>query len=118
MSERWLSQLNGEQFAIGAHGHEHQRFSMMTADQQYNNLRKNLEVLRQFQTFRRIFAVPFGRAYDWNRDTIEIARELDLAVVLGDGGINHQPCTTEFIRRIAADNRLLQPLLRREMASA
>ena len=34
VSEKWLSNLDREQFTIGAHGHEHQRFSMMPSDWQ------------------------------------------------------------------------------------
>jgi len=91
VSSKWLSQLDGDQFTIGLHGHEHERFSMMSAQWQREDLQKNIEILSQFRSYQPIFAVPFGRPPDWNTETVEIANELGLDVVLADGGVNLGP---------------------------
>jgi peptidoglycan/xylan/chitin deacetylase (PgdA/CDA1 family) len=109
ISAEWLSTLDGDQFAIGGHGHEHQRFSMMPTEWQRNDLRENVEALMQFRGYRPIFAVPFGRAHDWTEETIRIAREQGLDIVLADGGINLT--AGNFYRRIPSDDRSLRLLL-------
>lgn len=114
VSEAWISKLDGEQFAIGAHGHEHQRFSMMSAEWQRNDLRENVKRLSQFRAYRPIFAVPFGRAWDWTRETIRITRAQGLYAVLADGGIN---CSAaEVYRRIPSDGRAVRRLVAETMA--
>jgi peptidoglycan/xylan/chitin deacetylase (PgdA/CDA1 family) len=114
VSEAWISNLDGEQFAIGAHGHEHQRFSMMAAEWQRNDLRENVKCLSQFRAYRPIFAVPFGRAWDWTRETICIARAQGLHAMLADGGINLS--AAEVYRRIPSDGRAVGRLVAEAMA--
>jgi peptidoglycan/xylan/chitin deacetylase (PgdA/CDA1 family) len=114
VSVDWLSGLDGEQFSIGAHGHEHERFSMMPADWQRNDLRENVRILSQFKGFKPIFAVPFGREWDWTDDTISIARNAGLDIVLADGGVNVSPGI--FYRRIPGDAKKLRSLIRNDMA--
>jgi peptidoglycan/xylan/chitin deacetylase (PgdA/CDA1 family) len=109
VSAEWLSGLDGDQFAIGAHGHEHQRFSLMPAKWQRNDLRENVRVLARFRGYRPIFAVPFGRPHDWTEKTIEIGRNEGLDIVLADGGINL--AAGDFYRRIPSDDRMLRPLV-------
>ena len=109
VSAEWLSSLDGDQFAIGAHGHEHQRFSLMPSEWQRNDLRKNVEALTSLRGYRPIFAVPFGRAHDWTEETIRIAREQGLDIVLADGGINFT--SGALYRRIPSDDRSLRRLL-------
>ncbi len=109
ISTEWLSGLDGEQFAIGAHGHEHQRFSMMPTVWQQNDLRENVRILSQFRAYRPVFAIPFGRTWDWSENTIRIAHNEGLDVVLADGGLNVAP--GEFYRRIPSDRSKLQPLI-------
>ncbi len=115
VSADWLSGLDGDQFSIGAHGHEHQRFSLMPVRWQQNDLRKNVEALARFRGYRPIFAVPFGRPHDWSEETIHVARNEALDIVLADGGINL--AAGEFYRRIPSDNRPLRSLLAEAMAS-
>lgn len=91
VGNNWLSKLDGEQFAIGLHGHEHQRFSMMSAEWQRTDLETNIEMLSQFRAFRAIFALPFGRAHDWTPTTLSIAHDLRLEMLLADGGVNVGP---------------------------
>jgi len=114
VSTEWLSSLDGEQFAIGAHGHEHQRFSMMSADWQRNDLRENVRHLSQFRAYRPVFAVPFGRACDWTEETIRFAHDQNLEVVLADGGVNI--ASAPFYRRIPSDGKQLRPLIVTAMA--
>jgi len=109
VSAEWLSSLDGDQFAIGAHGHEHQRFSLMPAEWQRSDLRENVRVLTRFRGYRPIFAVPFGRPHDWTEETIHIARDEGLDIVLADGGINL--AAGEFYRRIPSDDKTLRRLL-------
>jgi len=116
VSVRWLSTLDGEHFTIGAHGHEHQRFSMMPTQWQMGNLRQNLDVLRQFRSFRPFFAIPFGRPHDWTDETLRIADEFGVKVVLSGGGINLN--ADGPIERMPADNRDVKIVLRTAMAQA
>jgi len=114
ISTGWLSSLDGEQFSIGAHGHEHERFSMMPVEWQRKDLEENVRQLSQFKAFRPVFAVPFGQAHDWTPDTLRIAREQELDIVLADGGINI--AAGEYYRRIPGDGRKLRPLIQAAMA--
>jgi peptidoglycan/xylan/chitin deacetylase (PgdA/CDA1 family) len=109
ITTRWLADLDGDQFAIGAHGHEHQRFSMMSAEWQHNDLRENVRVLSQFQAYRPVFAVPFGRPSDWTNQTIRIARQQGLEVVLANGGLNAR--SGETYQRIPSDGRVIRELV-------
>jgi peptidoglycan/xylan/chitin deacetylase (PgdA/CDA1 family) len=112
VSQDWLSSLDGEQFAIGAHGHEHQRYSMMTRDWQRRDLRQNVRILKGFKAFRPFFAVPFGRPCDWTDDTVMIAGEEGLRVAIAGGSV----ITTvgEVFDRIPSDGREI----RRAIAAA
>jgi peptidoglycan/xylan/chitin deacetylase (PgdA/CDA1 family) len=114
VSQGWLSELDETQFSIGAHGHEHQRFSMMPGDWQRKNLRKNVEILRQFPAYRNLFAIPFGRRHDWSEETISIARAFELEIILADGGINVGPA--ESIQRIPSDSRRAKHTLSQAMS--
>ena len=116
ISTEWIEKLDGEQFAIGAHGHEHQRFSMMPSEWQLDDLRENIRVLSQFQAYRPIFAVPFGRPWDWSNETIRIVRDQGLEVVLADGGLNVGP--RETYRRIPSDGRTIRRLVATAMSDA
>lgn len=110
VSEEWLAGLDGDQFTIGAHGHEHERYSMMPREWQREDLLRNVEILSQFRAYRPLFAVPFGRRWDWNSTTLEIAHEIGLDVLLADGGINvalstcyrRQPADSQSARRLVA----------------
>ena len=111
----WLSKLDGEQFALGLHGHEHQRFSMMTEEWQRKDLRTNREILCQYRAYRPVFAVPFGRLPDWSPATLTIAREFGLEVVLADGGLNLR--SASYYQRQPADSLHARALLARAIQS-
>ncbi len=99
----WLARLDGRQYEIGAHGHEHERYSMMSEEWQAANLDKNVRFLSQFAAFRPIFAVPFGRPRDWTLATVSLARERGLKTVLSNGGANVAAGTA--YARLPADGR-------------
>ena len=73
------------------------------------NLLKDIDLLSKVAGYKPIFAIPFGRPYDWNNSTIKIALELNLEIVYADGGFN----TSRDVgyKRIPADGRLLKKLI-------
>jgi peptidoglycan/xylan/chitin deacetylase (PgdA/CDA1 family) len=105
VSTGWLSRLDNQQFAIGAHGHEHQRYSMMPIEWQANDLTKNVRLLSDFSSFKPVFAIPFGRPIDWTQATLRIANAAKLKVVSSTGGLNFAP--QEHSNRLPADGRNL-----------
>lgn len=114
VSMEWLSKLDGAQFTIGAHGHEHQRFSMMPPEWQENDLRENIRVLSQFKAFKSIFAIPFGRSWDWSDDTLKAACGQGLDIMLAAGGLNVS--SGRFYHRIPGDHQKLRSLITSAMA--
>lgn len=114
VSPEWLAGLDGDQFTIGAHGHEHQRFSMMGEQWQRDDLKANVAFLAQFKAFRPWLAVPFGRKHDMDASTGKIAAELELTVFGSEGGINLHD--SEVLRRIPADGAKVKALAMCAMA--
>jgi peptidoglycan/xylan/chitin deacetylase (PgdA/CDA1 family) len=113
VSPEWLAQLNPDLFALGAHGHEHQRYAMMSEDWQRQDLCRNVEWLRQFKAFRPLFAIPFGHKGDYNEATLRVASECRLAVWGAEGGVNVSPGPVGL--RIPADSRSLRAVLMHEI---
>jgi peptidoglycan/xylan/chitin deacetylase (PgdA/CDA1 family) len=109
----WLSGLDGDQFAIGAHGHEHERYSMMSSDWQRRDLSENVRLLSQFKGYRPIFAMPFGRRQDWTEETVAIAHDLKLEVAAADGGIN--VAASSCYQRIPSDGGNIPSLITEAM---
>lgn len=104
-----LKNINTELFDIGAHGFEHQRFSMMSAAWQQNNIAQDIAVLSELESYQPIFAIPFGRPADWTLDTINICKTLGLEIMFADGNVN---CDKNIgYNRIPADNTQLKNLL-------
>jgi len=115
VSRTRLQSLDGEQFSIGAHGHEHQRFSMMPPEWQRRDLQDNVRQLYEYKAFRPMFAVPFGKRGDWTTETLRIAHQQKLCVVLAEGGVN---CTAaDYYHRIPADGGRLHRLIEQAMAA-
>ena len=104
-----LEQMDSNLFDVGLHGYEHQRFSMMPEQWQRDSMLKDIEVLSQLKNYRPIFAIPFGRPGDWNKETIKIALELGLDIVFADEGVNYH--RDVGCKRIPADSRLLKALM-------
>ena len=113
VSQTWLAGLDGEQFALGAHGHEHQRYAMMDPRWQRQDLGRNLDLLRQFRAFRPVFALPFGRPIDWTPETLRVAEESGVDVVFADGGINLPGAFPN--QRVPADNLAARDVTRMAM---
>jgi peptidoglycan/xylan/chitin deacetylase (PgdA/CDA1 family) len=107
-----LKNINSNLFHVGLHGHEHQRFSMKAKEWQKENIKKDIEFLSVLESYRPIFAIPFGRPHDWNVDTVKILFELDLDFVYADGGINlHRAIGYQ---RIPSDGRVLKEIIKKE----
>jgi peptidoglycan/xylan/chitin deacetylase (PgdA/CDA1 family) len=113
VSPEWLGRLDEGLFAIGAHGHQHERYALMSTEWQRRDLRRNFELLRQFRCFRPMFAFPFGRPHDYNRATLETAAENGLIIWAAAGGINVSERSVGL--RIPSDGRPLRPAVRHEM---
>ncbi|WP_026755096.1 polysaccharide deacetylase family protein [Sediminibacter sp. Hel_I_10] len=75
-------------FHFGLHGHEHLRFSMLSRESQKENLQKNMEQMKDWPNYVPLFAIPFGKPQDWNSDTLEICKELDVIPFLAYHGYN------------------------------
>jgi peptidoglycan/xylan/chitin deacetylase (PgdA/CDA1 family) len=105
-----LKNINTDLFDIGLHGYEHQRFSMYDINWQKENLKKDIDILSKYISYKPIFAIPFGRANDWNNDTIKICIENDIKFVFADGGINKGK--EIGYRRIPSDNQELKFLIK------
>jgi peptidoglycan/xylan/chitin deacetylase (PgdA/CDA1 family) len=108
VDEQFLESLDDKLFHIGLHGDNHQRFSMMPYEWQKHDLGNNINILSKYKAYRPIFAVPFGRPHDWNRDTIKVCLENNIHIVFANGGIN----TVRDIgyKRIPADGRNIKKL--------
>lgn len=104
-----LKKLNPELFSIGLHGHEHQRFSMMSKSWQKNDLLNNIALLSKFKTYTPIFAIPYGKPHDWNTDTIDICKEMGLEVAFANGGFNVK--NNQGILRMPADGLIISKAL-------
>ena len=96
-------------FEIGLHGHEHERFAMMPFEWQLNDLKKNIEILSSFKTYKPIFAIPFGKPWDWDYDTIKSIIQFNLDFVFHDSEINFKK--EVGFKRIPADGKNLNQLL-------
>lgn len=83
-----LEKCTNPLFHFGLHGHEHLRFSMLSYEDQKQNLIRNIESMSQWPNYIPFFAVPFGQPKDWNQDTLKIAQELQLIPLLAFQGYN------------------------------
>lgn len=108
----FLANLDGEQFHIGLHGHEHHRHALKSEEWQKENIERNIRYLSDFRSYEPIFAVPFGRRHDWNRDTLKICLEKQLSFLLHEGGINYG--SNLLIQRIPSDNGRISSLIRKQ----
>jgi len=75
-------------FHFGLHGHEHLRFSMLSREEQKENLLKNIEQMKNWPNYVPHFAIPFGKPQDWNKDTLEVSDELGVIPFLAHHGYN------------------------------
>jgi peptidoglycan/xylan/chitin deacetylase (PgdA/CDA1 family) len=99
-----LKEMDSKLFHFGLHGHQHHRYSMLTHDEQKEDIEKNIGVLKSFTNYIPYWAIPFGTNKDWNRDTIKIAIEKELLVFLHTNGINFE-WNGLYLNRIPSDGR-------------
>jgi peptidoglycan/xylan/chitin deacetylase (PgdA/CDA1 family) len=108
-----LKKLDPSLFTIGLHGHEHQRFSMMSADWQNRAIEKNINALKDLENYRPIFALPFGSSRDWNDDTIKTCLNHNLFFLTCTGGMNLRKSID--YKRIFSDGLDLNSLILKEI---
>jgi len=115
ISKDELSCLDSDLFQVGLHGREHQRFIHYPKDWQSKAMQDDIDSLSDLPQYIPVFAVPFGRPQDWDYDTLSVAWEKGLEIVLADGGVNHRkqgvinriPADRSNIRRLWKKNRVL-----------
>ena len=105
----FLKTLNDSLIHVGLHGHEHQRYSMMTPEWQREDLTRNVRALAELPAYRPIFAIPYGRPFDWTHSTIGLCFELGLSFAFANGGRNNGD--EVGLRRIPADGKALRWLV-------
>jgi peptidoglycan/xylan/chitin deacetylase (PgdA/CDA1 family) len=109
IEESFLTDLDYSLFDLGLHGHQHERYGMMPLEWQQNDLKKNIEILSSFNNYKPIFAVPYGKPWDWDDNTIKTAFQFNLDVVFHDSGINFNK--EVGFKRVPADGKNFQQLL-------
>lgn len=98
----FLRGLDGSLFEVGLHGHEHLRFSMLDEALRRRNLEENAAILGTLATYRPVFALPYGRPFDWDKETFGLCLGMGLEVCLADGGVARPGDL--LLRRIPADS--------------
>ena len=105
----FLETLNDDLIHIGLHGHEHQRYSMMSPEWQRQDLTRNVQALSGLPAYRPVFAIPYGRPFDWSHATIGLCFELGLRFAFANGGFNTGD--EVGLRRIPADGKSVRWLV-------
>jgi peptidoglycan/xylan/chitin deacetylase (PgdA/CDA1 family) len=77
-------------FNIGLHGHEHQRYSMMSKDWCAKDVDTCINKLSSHPLYVPIIALPFGKSHDWDEKIISVCIDRGLKIMLHDGGINYK----------------------------
>lgn len=88
---------------IGNHSVDHPRFSRLEGAQQARQIADNDRALAGLGNYRRLFAVPFGTAADWDFRTVSAAASEDHEFISALGGVNFIGRTGVDIRRIPCD---------------
>lgn len=109
IDESFLTDLDDSLFDLGLHGHQHERYGMMSLDWQQNDLKKNIEILSSFKNYKPIFAVPYGKPWDWDDNTVRAAFQFNLDIVFHDSGINFKK--EVGFKRVPADGKNLPQIL-------
>ncbi|ABR43948.1 polysaccharide deacetylase family protein [Parabacteroides distasonis] len=93
--------INDTLFSIGLHGAEHERFGMMSREWNEQNIKRNYTILKEHPNYVPVIAFPFGKPNDWNNDAVSIALNLNLSIVLHNGGTNFH--NSIMLNRIPSD---------------
>lgn len=99
----YLQTVDSPLVAFGLHGHEHDRFILLDYSEQRRSLLLNIECVAQLKGYVPVFAVPFGRPWDWNGVTIDVCHDLGLSFMFANGGVNTGD--EVGLKRIPADDR-------------
>ena len=105
VSRDYLQRVDSPLVAFGLHGHEHDRFILLDYSEQLKSLSLNIEFVAQLKGYVPVFAIPFGRPWDWNGVTIDVCNDLGLSFMFANGGVNTGD--EVGLRRIPADDRNL-----------
>lgn len=105
LTDRQLFSITDQLFSIGLHGAEHERFSMMSYEWNQQNIKRNYSILKEHPNFIPVIAFPFGKSNDWNEDSVSIALELKLRMVLHNGGVNFHDHI--MLNRIPSDGGII-----------
>ncbi|HYX08091.1 MAG TPA: polysaccharide deacetylase family protein [Bacteroidales bacterium] len=107
----WLGTLNKKLFHIGLHGHNHHRYSMLSYNEQKEDIEQNISILEQFENYIPYWALPFGTSIDWNRNTIKIALEKDLLLFFHTNS-NNRSWNDIGLDRIPSDGKTLYDIIK------
>ncbi len=88
---------------LGNHSLDHPRFCRLTVEEQTRQILENEQALFCHGNYKPLFAVPFGKACDWNFDTISAAARLRHEFLSAAGGVNFTGRTGVDICRIPCD---------------
>jgi len=105
-----LKGLDSKLFTIGLHNHKHDRLSLLSYEEQKEDVEKNIEILSKLSHYKPYWALPFGTEKDWNRDTVRVASEKDLYLFFHTGGINKQ-YNELGLNRIPCDNKRYRDII-------
>lgn len=108
----YLKTLNANLFAVGLHAHEHQRHSMLNNAEQEFNIKENIRILSVLPTYIPIFAIPYGKPYDWNIQTENICNKYSLKIMSAYGGQNVSIKQTKIFNRIPADSEKVKEIIK------
>jgi peptidoglycan/xylan/chitin deacetylase (PgdA/CDA1 family) len=69
--------IPSDQLVVGNHGHSHYVLSSMTMDEQYEDIVLGKKLIKNFELpVSSVFSIPFGTPRDFNKDTLNILRDL------------------------------------------
>ena len=105
----FLMSLDPQQFCVGLHGHEHDRYSLLSKCEQMTDLDLNIKILSKIPSFINAFAIPFGKSIDWNNVTKSICIEKKCVILTSEGGYNSHH--SSVLSRIPADNRSINTII-------
>ena len=76
----------------------------MSDDWITKNIKKNIENLKNLPAYYNAFAIPFGSNADWDKKSLQIAKEFDLHFLLAGKGYNLKYTDVLFRDSISQSN--------------
>lgn len=102
-SIEYIQSISSKYISFGLHGHTHDRFILLDENETIENLRNNIKILKNIPNYIPVFAIPFGRTEDWDYKTTRASHQLNLDILMANGGINIG--NDIGFKRVPADNR-------------